>query len=57
MRRKFLNGEKSVIAKVIGENKEEEIELIFSDVTEEEREVILDGSLINYYANQNEKSY
>ncbi len=57
MRSKFLNGEKTVTAKVIGENKEKEIELLFADVTEEEREVILEGSLINFYAKQKELAY
>ena len=52
MKTKFVNGEKTIIAKVIGENKNKEIELRLNDVTEEERQVILDGSLINFYANQ-----
>ncbi|MPM60211.1 hypothetical protein SDC9_107059 [bioreactor metagenome] len=52
MKTKFINGEKTIIAKVIGENKNKEIELRLNDVTEEERQVILDGSLINFYSNQ-----
>ena len=52
MKKKFINGEKTIIARVIGENKDKEIELKLNDVTQEERQVILDGSLINFYANQ-----
>ena len=52
MKKKFINGEKTIIARVIGENKDKEIELKLNDVTKEERQVILDGSLINFYANQ-----
>ncbi len=55
MRSKVVNGEKTIIAKVIGTNKEKEIELKLNDVTEEEAQVILDGSLINFYANVNKK--
>jgi aconitate hydratase len=52
MRTKLVNGDKSVMATVIKANGTKEIELRLNDVAEEEKEVLLDGSLINFYKNR-----
>lgn len=52
MRTKLVNGEKSIMATVIKANETKEIELRLNDVAKEEKEVLLDGSLINFYKNR-----
>lgn len=52
MRTKLVNGEKSIMATVVKADTTKEIELRLNDVAEEEKEVLLDGSLINFYKNR-----
>lgn len=56
IREAILNGDEEVMAKVItraGELKD--IRLYFKNLTPVERQILADGCLMNYYANQNKK--
>ena len=56
IRKAILNGDEEIMAKVItraGELKD--IRLYFKNLTPVERQILADGCLMNYYANQNKK--
>lgn len=56
IRKTILNGDEEIMAKVItraGELKD--IRLYFKNLTPVERQILADGCLMNYYANQNKK--
>lgn len=56
IRKAILNGDEEIMAKVItraGELKD--IKLYFKNLTPVERQILADGCLMNYYANQNKK--
>ena len=48
---KLLNGDKTVIAKLIKSTEQKDIELSIKDISKEEKEILLEGCLINYYKN------
>ena len=48
---KLLNGDKTVIAKLIKSTEKKDIELSIKDISKEEKEILLEGCLINYYKN------
>lgn len=55
IRQAILNGKEEIDAKVITHNGVHDIHLFFKNLTSEEREILTDGCLINYYAVQNAK--
>lgn len=46
----IANGEENITAKVLSNNEIKEIKLKISNLTKDERDIILEGNLINYYA-------
>ena len=56
IRKAILNGDEEIMAKVITRNGElKDIRLYFKNLTPVERQILADGCLMNYYANQNKK--
>lgn len=56
IRKAILNGDEEIMAKVITRDGElKDIRLYFKNLTPVERQILADGCLMNYYANQNKK--
>lgn len=56
IRKAILNGDEEIMAKVITRDGElKDIKLYFKNLTPVERQILADGCLMNYYANQNKK--
>jgi aconitate hydratase len=53
IRNAVIKGIESIKAKVLTESKVEDIQLYYSGLTADEKQIILDGSLMNYYATKN----
>ncbi len=51
IRSKLENGEETISAKVIGKKGVRDLDLYLRNIPSDEREIILKGSLINYYSN------
>jgi aconitate hydratase len=51
IREKLANGEEIIEAQIIGDKGVQSLELFLKKLTDDEREIILKGCLINYYAN------
>lgn len=52
MREKLINGEEKIEARLIKKDKEETITLTLKNITEEDKQILLDGCLINFYKNK-----
>ena len=56
IRKAMLDGKEEIMAKVItGDGKIKDLKLYFKNLTPVERQILADGCLMNYYANQNKK--
>ena len=55
IRQAILDGKEEADAKVIAKDGVHDIHLFFQNLGAEEREILIDGCLINYYAEQNKK--
>lgn len=55
IRKAMLEGKEEIDAKVITKNGVEDIKLYFKNLTPDERQILADGCLMNYYASQNKK--
>ncbi len=55
IRQAVLDGKEEIDAKVITKSGVKDIHLFFQNLTKDEREILTDGCLMNYYANQNKK--
>lgn len=55
LREAILSGKEEIDAKVITKDAVKDIHLYFQNLTGEEREILADGCLINYYAEQRKK--
>lgn len=53
IRQAVLDGKEEIDAKVISKNGVKDIHLFFQNLTKDERTILTDGCLMNYYANQN----
>lgn len=53
IRQAVLEGKEEIDAKVITKNGVKDIHLFFQNLTNDERTILTDGCLMNYYANQN----
>ena len=52
MREKLINGEEKIEARLIKKDREEAITLTLKNITEEDKQILLDGCLINFYKNK-----
>ena len=52
IRKAILDGKETIDAKVIASDGVHDIKLNFSNLTKDERQILADGCLMNYYANQ-----
>ena len=52
IRQAILDGKETIDAKVIAADGVHDIKLNFSNLTKDERQILADGCLMNYYANQ-----
>lgn len=56
IRKAMLDGKEEIMAKVItGDGEIKDLKLYFKNLTPVERQILADGCLMNYYANQNKK--
>jgi len=56
IRKAMLDGKEEIMAKVItGDGKIKDLKLYFKNLPPVERQILADGCLMNYYANQNKK--
>ena len=55
IRKAIMDGSEEIDAKVIAKDGVHDIHLFFQNLTADEREILADGCLINYYAAQNKK--
>jgi aconitate hydratase len=53
IRQAVLEGKEEIDAKVISKAGVKDIHLYFQNLTKDERAILTDGCLMNYYANQN----
>lgn len=56
IRQAVLDGKEEIDAKVISKNGVKDIHLYFQNLTQNERTILTDGCLMNFYANQNKKN-
>lgn len=52
MREKLINGDKEIEATLIKKDREEKITLILNNIEEADKQILLDGCLINFYRNR-----
>ncbi len=55
IRQAILDGKEEIMAKVITADAVKDIKLYFKNLTADERQILADGCLMNYYASQNSK--
>lgn len=55
IRKAMLEGKEEIMAKVVTADGIKDIKLYFKNLTPVERQILVDGCLMNYYANQNNK--